>query len=663
MDAQKNMSKKVLASIVLTLVFILTSACQPGMQGGPGFNQANSPEHLDGIQINDGSASPMAEIPLPSNAPSIDTQLSINSAQDGMGNIPSNSQAGTVSDFATGDQVALSTQPYTPESASLSRTERSYLATKFPSFFAPAHADTDICANEDVACCPINADGSWDNCYLNTGTETPANLYLTVVNHEGVVQSASVSDVVLSNLNWLATEPTDIVTTSSGGVYAKTEETVIASTTDSTGATAVQGDYSDTSPYVNMYSQGTEIALSSSSYVGTLSQDGVYLYDVRGTEVNTLDTSSITGHTVISFSKINKLDTFGESFFGIEEEAMNSAKLFAWNTSSTSRGASSSSNNITIIDGDTDDSGTTMEHIKTLAFDSTEISGTPYTAVAYIDGVNNTNIRIIKGRGNYASERFGLPDDLEITPSTNIKDILLYNESSSNAVKIALLDADNQKVHIGEADVSAQTLSFPESKSIDVGSNPVGMSIDSTTGNLFVANAGDQTISVISLFNSDGTARTTPAVFETINLPDLFSGKSISFNLNTITLDSSKIYLGDTTHKSMININKDALGLTQPSDESSTSRVTPGTFTPSTGTRLTPFTTSPGTTSGSTTSGSTTGITTSGSTIGSGSGSGTFTPSFGPRSSSGSSTSKSSTGTSSTSSSSTSTTGSGMSGR
>ena len=562
-------------NLILLFAFLIIVSCSPVT----GINSVNSED--ENLSNQPQALPPTVSIPIGSleggddTLPSLSTTNTVAYAQDGEGNFPVGGGAGTVTDFATTDQVALSTEPLSADLASSSvipakaGIQSQLYKLSSISLFNEAHANTNICANENVTCCPINSNGGWDVCYLNTGSVSPANIYYTVVDENGNAYDDSVEDTIQGNLLYAGNTPQDIVSLTDGTSYVVTNDMAIKLDQNSDGHTQVQGDYNN--HYENFVSEGSKVSYdSTNALMGVMNvNDGVNLFTVSsGVVRDTGITASVSD--ALSYTVVKGVNDM--LLYATEHEAKTEAYVEVANSSMSSYSSyHSSSSSISRIQYlsctdpssaskcDLDDAGNPIYSTKVLAVDSITYDLNVYTVVAFVDDQDNVRIKFAKKDGLTSVERFGDTFATTFIPSA-IKEISIYHtqSSSSDNSKLAILDNENNRVVFGEFNASTQTVNIDTANSVSVGSNPVAMKL--YNNRLYVLNNTDQSVSVMRLFEDDGaTPLSTPEVVATALLNDQLSGKTLSFNPNSLDVKNGKVIVSDATNKSLVLINTDQI--------------------------------------------------------------------------------------------------------
>jgi len=481
-------------------------------------------------------------------------------SSDSEENVPVVASAGAVS--CTDCQVVVSASTITAANSLLPREK--VAAGRMRGLFTlslipTAYADTgsDICSQPGITCCPVEADGSFQ-CYAELTDQSVAEVHLAIVSSDGSV-GEDITETVHSNLKWLASAPQDVATLADGTIYAITNDMAVKLSENSAGNTLVQGDH--TIGYESFATTGTKLSYSATdALLGAMGTTGIQLYNVDGSAVTD---SGETGCAATSTATPAVMKTLSNTIFcgRTESVAVDEASLEYVTTSA--KYDERRHHNIKIIapeDG--------LSLVQVLGFDQKEIFSNYWTVVTFSDG-ENVRIRAIYKDGNTSRLDGGVWKSLG---DVTIKDLVFYHAQadSSEDSRFAILDSQNNKVWLGKVNVSTGVLGMSDANIVSVGNNPVAMKLYGDK--LFVLNAGDQSISVIHLFNTNGTTpRETPFVSATVSLPDFITGKTLTLTPSTFIVNADQLIVGDTTTKALLVVDRSAITETSLADEAASS--------------------------------------------------------------------------------------------
>ena len=549
----------------LYFTIFLVASCAP-FTSGKIFNNFNPNASESGDPSTIGSSTTIGN--PAEDDPIIDGSGTLAYSPDANENVP---VAGSVSttNLSSGDQIAVSAYSISDVSIlmDVNRSNKNVWAQFFESTIPAAQADTsaDICAQDGVTCCPIETDGSFV-CYLPLTDQSVTQVHLAVVSSDGTTMGDDDTETVQSSLKWLAAEPTD-VTVAGDDVYAVTNG-VAVKTTLSDDQYSVNGSYfADTGAYGAFSVSGTKISYDSGSeYFGVLdSVRGVSTLDSVGNILyGPITVDGATAYTLIKNTTYNKI------YFGTELTTSTSASIYYYYENTTDDTERRINNNIEFIaEGDTGyssvaESDTTLvqlTHDKTLAFD---VNSSGYALVAYQDQAGNLRVRASNGE-----TRFGGETPLSYSEHTpNIRDLRFVNDN------IALMvDAANDAVWVIRLNTTARTVTSTlvrSSNSVSVGEQPEKLVFNSDKSKAYVLNTTGESITVISLHNSDNSVRTLPLSLATINFSDLVPGKSLTFTPVSMDLVDDTLFVACQGTKSLLQIDTASISETSVSDELST---------------------------------------------------------------------------------------------
>ncbi len=505
---------------------------------------------------------PTAQLPYPS----LKTDDTFAFAQDSEQDVPI---TGSVSDYGSDSIVAVSTSDITASAMLIKSPRPLWERVRERGFFiADAYASTDnvLCSTEGITCCPLNDDGTFE-CYYETTDSSVTSVYLAVIDGNGDIVSDSVEIDVDSNFHYLGETPQDVVL-AGDDIYTITNGVAVKTTYNSEHERfEVAGDHEDN--YADFTAEGSKIAYdSSSSSFGVLdSQNGVSLMELADDTVTDLGASA-TQEDATGYTAIKAVD--GHLYYGISEEIDDEAyvynALYAYQDSLTqSRATGSNFKFIATEDG--------LTHKETLAFD---INSSNRGVFVFKDADDNIRARISNG----SDTMFGGDTPLSCSSSCetfDFKDIQFFDRSHA-----LLLDAANDMAWIISADADAQTVTSTldsTSGGIEVGDNPVAMVINTTGTRAYVLDAGNESISVINLKNSDGTTRVLPRRIATQSLSSEVSLGSRSFTPNTLKFADGKLIVGSSNMKALLVLDVANITETSLDDETTTEETSTETST------------------------------------------------------------------------------------
>lgn len=561
-----NISKSIKITVFIFL-FLITSCLESGSVFGPtqtgissntgqdggitnsASGDANNESGVEGISISPGEGSsdtnfdsgtdtlPTTAIPLP--MLQSDKLLTYNN--DSSGNFPVVAQAGAVTDFDEGDQIAISSTVFTAQEESI-----------YSSFLvSTAHAAEDACANPDFHFCDIEADGSFE-CFVNPGM-SPTSFYYTVVDENCDFKTETVvEDPVQENLLYLASVPTDV------GIV----EDDLFSLTDSKGVKVAEdggklkvfGNFQQN--YQNFETTGGKISYASSdSLVATMNPvSGIELFPNTSGTIGTpkpIFTMFDTLPVIRSYTFLKPVN--GIMYFGFEPEVATDEGYLMYATTEDLWNNVSYKKIWFTKNNDTDSSGHVINHTKTLAFDSVQLGAFTWTIVAFQDH-EDIRIKAIKTLGMSISERLS-GDIWKTTTEVDIEDIVVWYDDDVENILFAILDSMKNKVTLGRVNVNGiDPLKIFDNKSILVGENPRSMVYSKNSGKLYVLNQNDQSISVIPLMLDESTSVKFPEVSKVIYLSDSVPGKTISFRGNSIQIKEDVLVVSDEMIKALVLI-------------------------------------------------------------------------------------------------------------
>ncbi|MBF0104216.1 MAG: hypothetical protein HQM16_02705 [Deltaproteobacteria bacterium] len=516
-------------------------------------------EPPEGIGIPTNNTEGPATPPISIINPKLDAGRFLCFKNDAQGNVPIVVQAGAVENFDAGDQIAVSAEAFTPEFSCNENkpviASEARQSSLYNMLIPTAHAQTTTSCSDEFTYCPIADDGSF-KCFVNPGVSTE-KLYFTIVDKDCAPATDVVTeDHVQKNLLYVGTSPTDVKDVGDE-LYSIADGNGVIARDDGSGM-RVAGDYN--LGYKTFDADGTALAFADTDgLVGVMGDNGVQLLDYNaGTVIDTGEKAIDPNAKAYTFLRAMN----GVLYYGIEQEsadegyinfAVTEEKLvprkhkWIWITRS----------------GDTDTQGNEIRHTRTLGFGGIQLASFPHTwtIVAFSDG-DNIRIRAIFGDGSLPAFR-GKSDVWKSVNECSIKDIIAYNSDDVDNINFVMLDSKNKKIDLGRYNISSNTRTIDDTKAVDVGNNPAAMDYSAKSGNLYVLNRDDATISVISLMLNNRDVTEKPVVKRIIKLADQVPGKSINFESNNILVKDSQLVVTDEATKAllMVDINADETDL------------------------------------------------------------------------------------------------------
>ncbi|MBF0106421.1 MAG: hypothetical protein HQM16_13980 [Deltaproteobacteria bacterium] len=554
-----------------------TGGSGPGTQSDPAVQSSGGTVPLAPIiggsinknenPINEGVGedAPMASLPLPE----LKKEKFLTFQSDSEGNVPIMAQAGAVENFEVGDKIAVSAEPITVELACNERIIKSSLrgatwqspwstsviarseATRQSPWsgwlIKEAHAQTTTACSDEFTYCPINPDGSFE-CFVNPEASTE-KLYYTVVDNNCIhVTDEVVEDVVQKNMLYIGAAPDDIKDVGNKLYSLANGNGVIAS--DNGSGYKMTGSYSDS--YKTFDANGTALAYADTdSLVGVMGDNGVQLLDYNaGTDMVTNPDVQITDPNAKAYTFLRAMN--GVLYYGIEQESASKGVLNFAVTGEKWRNWKHKE--IIITDGDTDNQGNEIRHTRTLGFGDIKLVGDifDWKVVVFSDG-QGVRLRYIYSDGKRSADRFD-GDIWKQESEVSIEDLIAYNGDGDKNIHFAMLDNRSQKVWIGEFNTVSKASTMDDANAVVVGNNPQAMTYSHSSGNLYVLNKDDQTVSVMPLMLDSTTPKSTPIISATIKLSDSVPGKSINFAANNLIKKDKQLVITDETTKALLLI-------------------------------------------------------------------------------------------------------------
>ncbi len=464
---------------------------------------------------------------------------------------------------AIGSTVVVSTSS---ELATLVTTPRGIfgsLTRKYIIKDARAATTDEICSQDGVECCSVDESGTFESCFLSTTDSSVSKVYISLMDSSGNLGTATEIDVA-SNFHYLGETPQDVVI-AGDYIYTITNGVAVKTTYNSENERfEVAGDHEDN--YEDFTVDGSSISYGSTdSLLGVMSSSGITLFTV---EDGTVSNSGETGceasddETPAIMKALNGIIYCGKSYVSATDEA---SLEYA---TTGERYIEDRHKNVKFL---APEDGLTA--VGVLGYDSGTIEDVVWTVVAFSDG-ESIRLRAIERYGETRDTKTSIDTWKALTEIT-MNDVVFYHGQTTAAdyTRFAILDSQNDKVWLGKVNVDSDEFDMNDDNVVAVGDNPVAMKLHNNK--LYVLNAGGQSISVIRLFNADGTTpRRESRVSATLDLTSLISGRTLSFTPTSLAVSDGKLIIADQTKKALVVIDTDDITEESIDDESSDSTST-----------------------------------------------------------------------------------------
>jgi len=412
-------------------------------------------------------------------------------------------------------------------------------------FFQNARAE-----NPAQQLCPIRTTNLIE-CFFDPQNQSPANLALALTDGNSNLLSEIITENLQANVFYVRDAQTDLVD-AAGDLYTLTNGVGVRINTQENSSNnnfRVNGDYRNN--YAAFESDGDQFLYQADNSVLILKNN------VSGFSV-------LQGNNIIDLFQITSYQTGGQAteytvfkpyeeivYYAIAQNTSDEAflyNLFEYEMSffgMTSRNYNFTYNHIRFISptNDNDALGRKLTHTRTLAFD---INNDGYALVLYQDGENKIRLRA-SNSSNFLGARTRL-QGFDIN-TFDFRDIQFFAED-----RALLLDALNNRLWLIELDVAQNFVTQVLNAHVLVGQTPIQLVMNTAKTRAYVLNAGDESISVISLANSNGTPRTQPAVIATYPLTRALGGKNLTWSPNTLAVTEDSLFVGSQNLKAVIQI-------------------------------------------------------------------------------------------------------------
>jgi len=423
-------------------------------------------------------------------------------------------------------------------------------------FMSTAHAETTnmICSRSGVMCWPITMTGEFE-AYPSAASQH--YIYIT----DGTKISTGITATPNTHLLWLAKAPKEITNGPTNFTYEDNSANVFWALTQDIGAAIVETDYvfkvvgSHGDNYKMFDASGTtQLAYDSGNHKlgSNILNSGLPIDSFTATDL--VSTAfSLDGTTTVPDTEIyNKVKYTVDGKLRFVRKP-NSGKgieniYYALN---------SSTDEITFFD-DSTWSETTLLGISavtnTIAFD-VESSG---TGLVLFEANDSLRFRMAYGAHRYGgTSALGITCTYDSDGLCNYRDLQIYRENSSTTEygRALLLDKDNNRVGSVRYNYQDGTGSAVITWiALGIGKTPVSMVLNGDKSKAYVLNQGDDTVSVLTLTNAQGSLlRAANITIESLDLKTYLNG------INATITPTSLIYTTSTSGKNGLVVMSEGL--------------------------------------------------------------------------------------------------------
>ena len=581
----KNSIFRLLSLIYIGLFLSVSGCLQPDGTQNTLINPAIPSGSGSGGDSPDagGGASPVAEIPVFES--SINGGGTIAMAGDAGMNVPSLVSV----DNGSGHHLLVTSDTDSVAVLKMSREEPSVMTAMMNRIFPTARATvlevTDTLAEggatrADNTCADVEAefphvkcidldDYDWNSSdrqqieafYPSEDYTDSSNpkMHYALMNKRTRAITSGHDEEINGNVLYTRKVPTGNTISANGSLYSVGEGSVVKIDRDDNGRFAVQGQANEN--YEEFSVTGNRIGFDSEAGVfGALDED-------NGVEIIEMDVSTgqvlsrVLSRRPENIARFTSLKRAGNALrYGVENtDNVTNGKLYYALENTNFDSDISAPQEIKFVDSDDDfdSSGDQMTHKQTITFD---IDNNGFALVVYQDANDLTRLRIAKQGSTRSFDRFG--GEVALEGSSGFVDVQIYkqNTSMNDYGKALLLDQMNNKAWIVEYNTRLGPGAIREINivnSVDLGNakNPQAFVLSQDKSKAFIVNKGDESISVISLKDSEGSTIEKPEVLTNIKLASQIKNKAFEFKPESIQIKNDNLIIGARDLKAQVLIN------------------------------------------------------------------------------------------------------------